>query len=81
MPGTSNPTTCFCDKRMITCLDKSALTCLIGSLGPQEKSVVGSSPKLRAFSGKLWRPWTLWFECGFEVDGSRITLETLDTLV
>ena len=50
-------------------------------LGPQETLVVGSSPRLRAFSGKLWRFWTLGFESGFELDGSGINLETLDSLV
>ena len=57
------------------------LTCLIGYLGPLQKLVVGSNPRLRAFSGKLRRPWPLWFECGFELDGSGITLENLDTLI
>ena len=39
-------------------------------------------PRLRDFAGKLWRPWTLWFECcWFELNGSGIILEALDTLV
>ena len=34
MPGPLDPTTSFCDKRIINQLDKSALTSLIGGMGP-----------------------------------------------
>ena len=34
----------------------------------------GFESQAESFSEKLWGPWTLWFECGFELKGSRINI-------